>query len=87
MNTLLEYSAKCMHVHVSVEVEPCYGMWAVQSKDAGAIFIDKGENIELRGPFAVCNTRESWTFGQATLVSFNEEKLEWIVQVRPCLCA
>ena len=67
----------------SAAPERCCGVWAVQSKDAGAIFIDNGENIELWGPFAVCNTRESWTYGQATLVSFNEEKLEWIVNVRP----
>ncbi|EIE21526.1 pectin lyase-like protein [Coccomyxa subellipsoidea C-169] len=53
-------------------------LW-LTSKDQGAISIDNGENVELRGPFAVCNNLDSWSFAQATLVSFNEEKLEWIV--------
>lgn len=61
-------------------------MLGVQSKDQGAISIDNGENVELRGPFAVCNNLDSWSFAQATLVSFNEEKLEWIVHVRLCPC-
>lgn len=53
-----------------------------QSKDCGGICVEEGENIELRGPFAICNNLDTWPFGQATLVSYNEQELEWIVHVR-----
>lgn len=56
-----------------------------QRKLTGGICVMEGENIELRGPFAICNNRETWPFGQGTLVSFNEEELEWIMHVCPPL--
>ena len=56
-------------------------MWPAQSKTHHGIGVVKGENVELRGPFAVCNNLDSWSFGQATLVSYDKETLEWIVHV------
>ncbi|CAL8471749.1 g11291 [Coccomyxa elongata] len=54
-------------------------LW-LTNKDNGGISVMEGENIELRGPFTICNNLDSWTFGQGTLVSYNEQELEWIVQ-------
>ncbi|KAK9918085.1 hypothetical protein WJX75_001097 [Coccomyxa subellipsoidea] len=53
-------------------------LW-LTSKTHHGIGVVKGENVELRGPFAVCNNLDSWSFGQATLVSYDKETLEWIV--------
>jgi len=45
------------------------------------LYLFKGINVDIFGPFTIVHAKEAWPFGQATLTELSEDKLECTFQV------